>query len=139
ASSTVKTRIISMSATPGYRRLRVMRRQPQLPKQIVGAVDSVHHPQHVHGVDVNRARQLRIDDEVGAEGLVVAVEEKTGQFAVRVERRRAGVASRGVASGEEVDRDFAEARIRVAVELAVTDRRQEILRAVEFAAAGVLL
>src|SRR5437764_877448 len=76
--------------------------------------------------------------EVGTERFVGAVEQQPAQLTLRVESRRTGVATGGVDSREEVDRDRAQFRIDVAGRLVRTDRVELRLRRVELTGAGVL-
>ena len=69
------------------------RREPHLLEEVIGAVEQVHHPEHVARVDVDRARGRAVEHDVGREALLVAVEREADELALVVERRRAGVAA----------------------------------------------
>jgi hypothetical protein len=77
-------------------------------KQIDGAVHLGHVPQHVPGVYMNRAGGCRIEQEVGGDGLVGAIEQKADQLALSVKGRGTGISARCVHGGEEVDRNVPE-------------------------------
>ena len=53
----------------------------------LGMVDLVHHPAHVTCIDVDRTGQRGIEDPVGAQAFVVAIEQQADQLAPGVERR----------------------------------------------------
>src|SRR5581483_11462354 len=76
--------------------------QSHLANQILSPIH-FQHPQHVDAVDMDRARHRGVEEEVGIDRFVVAIEEEAAELSLCVQRRRAGVAAGRVARREEVD------------------------------------
>src|ERR1039457_3624817 len=72
-------------------------------KQIDGAVHLGHVPQHVPAVYMNRAGGCRIEQVVGGDRLIGAIEQEADQLALSVKRRGTGISSRGIHGRQEVD------------------------------------
>src|SRR4051812_46282744 len=106
---------------------------------MVGTVDRVHLPDHEARIDVDRPRRTRVENDIGGNAFLVAVERETDELALAVERRRARVTTGDVEVAEEVDREVtAERGVRILAELLRLDRVELRLRRVERLLAGVL-
>src|SRR5690606_18069665 len=80
ARAAAATRLHAAAAANGSV-LSVMR-QSHLLEQALGVVHFVHGPAHVARVHVDRAGQVGVEDPVGAQALVVAVEQQAHELAL---------------------------------------------------------
>src|ERR1039457_6782692 len=79
-----------------------------LPQEIHSAVRLCHVPQHVPGIHMNRARGCHIENEIGGDRLIGAIEQKSDKFALGVQGWRSRIASNRAATGLAGDREGAD-------------------------------
>src|SRR5690606_791888 len=91
-------------------------------QQVICVIDLVHDPKHVAYVDLDRARELLVEDPIGTDAVPNAIEGESDQASLGIDRRRTRIAAGDIEISKEIDWKRTESRCAPTTVVLLHDR-----------------